>query len=254
MTHSTESSSSITAAPAAAAQAATHGGLARRDRPALLTGAVAGIAFLLAGFVSPPQGPDMTTATAEQIRSFLAGNTAALRIATVAGLIGVVAALMFIACLTRLVRTRLPESMLADTVLAGGILLTIVYWLTVTTTAMALLLPGLIGADVETVEDGVLRGWYALSGFTHFLGDLQMAPLALLLTAFCVAALRGRLLPRWLAVVGLVLAGCAAVGLVGVATQLSPLYPLWFVALFGWVLWVLATSIVFLLRWRRLGR
>lgn len=222
------------------------------DRPILLTSALAGIVYLLTVFLTPPDGPAVAVATAPQIRSYLAANAAALRIATAAGVLGLVAFLIFVTSLARLVRNRLPVSMLADVVLTAGILLAGLYLLTVATTSMTLLLPGLIDTDPSAVDDAVLRGWYGLTGFTHFLGDLQMAPLALLLTGFSIAALRGRLLPRWLGVTGLALAGCAVLGLVGIATAWSPLYPLWFIALFGWVLWTLLTSITFGLRWRRL--
>src|SRR5690242_12324443 len=235
---------------APAATVAPH----REDRPTLLTGAVAGVVLLLTAFVSGPDGPPVATGTPPEIRTFLADNAAALQIATAGGLLAVAALLVFVASLTRLIRNHLPRSVLADVVLGAGGLLTVLLFLTVATTSLTLLLPDLIGSDRASVDDDVLRGWYALSGFTHFLGDLQMAPLALLFGAFSIAALRARMVARWVAVVGAGLAACAVAGLAGILSTWSPLYVLWFVALFGWLVWTLLVSIAFLVRWHRLRR
>jgi hypothetical protein len=79
-----------------------------------------------------------------------------------------------------------------------------------------------------------------------------MAPIALVMLAFSVAALRGALLPRWLGRLGLAFGLSGAVGTVGVAVAWKPLAVPWFGGLFGWVLWTLLVGVALGLRLRRL--
>ncbi len=101
------------------------------------------------------------------------------------------------------------------------------------------------------MDDGILQGWYALNGFTHFMGDLALVPMVLLIAAFSLAALRGGLLPKWLAWVGLVITGAGVLGMVGILAEVSGLYAFWFAGLFGYFLWILAVSVTCLNRLRR---
>jgi len=71
------------------------------------------------------------------------------------------------------------------------------------------------------------------------------------LFAFSIAALKGGLLPRWLAWLGLVFACSGTLGIVGIATGVGLLYGFWFGGLFGFVLWILLVSAMFALRWWR---
>lgn len=83
------------------------------------------------------------------------------------------------------------------------------------------------------------------------LGDLAMVPMVMLVGAFSLAARRGRLLPRWLAVVGLVIAVAGALGMVGIVGEVADLYPCWIGAAIGYFLWILAVSVTCLHRLRR---
>ena len=126
-------------------------------------------------------------------------------------------------------------------------------WLMTTADAMTTLLPNLVGSDVKRVDDATLRGWYGLTGFTHFMGDLAVVPMIVVMASFSVAALRGGLLPKWLSWAGLVFSAAGALGIVGILAAVDALYAFWFVAMFGYWSWILAVAITFLIRRRRTG-
>lgn len=224
--------------------------------PAVGTGALiaAGLAGLLYGLSMSgtfPDGPSISTATATQIREHVTANGTAIRASAVMGMLAIAAALVFFAGLTRQVRDRLPGSLLADLTL-GAALLVLAYQLLVTTAeALTSLLPHLIGSDLASVDDATLRGWYGLTGFTHFLGDLAIIPMAVVLASFSLASLRGHLLPRWLSWAGVVVAAAGVLGSVGILLAVDALYPAWFVGLFGYWFWVLAVAVTSLVRVRR---
>ncbi len=224
------------------------------DGLAALVAAISGLLLLATSFVQPPDGPTVGSATAAQVRAFATDNDTALRAAATAGIIAFVLVVVFTAALARIVRARLPGSILASLVAAGGILVGMMLWLNTAATSMTVLLPDLIDTELARVDDTTVLSWYGLTGFTHFLGDLVMAPIALTMSAFSIAALAGGLLPRWLAWLGLAFAASGVVGTVGITTGSGVLYAFWFGGLFGWALWILLVSITEGLRWRRTRR
>jgi hypothetical protein len=219
-------------------------------RGAAITAAVAGPLILVISFAQPPEGPDVTTATAEQVRAWAASQATALRIGALGGMLALAALLVITAALTRVLRDALPGSLAAALFAGAGYLLAGSLFLTTTANAMPAVLPDLIGAQLTTVDDYVLRGWYGLTGFTHLLGDFQMAFIALLIGVFSLAALRTRVLPRWIAWLGVAVAVSAALGTAGVTLNSGPLYGFWFGGLFGWVLWYPVVGITLALRTR----
>lgn len=207
------------------------------NRGAAITAAVAGPLIIVASFLTPTDGPDVTTATADQIRAWAQSEATGQRVGALGGLLSLAALLVMTAALTRVVRDALPRSPLADLFAGAGYLLVGALFLTVTAGAVPVVLPDLIGADVATVDGDVLRGWYGINGYTHLLGDFQMTFIALLVGAFSVAALRARFVARWVGWAGLAVAVSAALGTVGVALNSGVLYGFWFGGLFGWILW-----------------
>ena len=226
--------------------------LPAQGRGALAAGGLAGLAYWFAGWASFPDGPQVTTASAQQIRDHLTTTGSAIQVAAVAGMVGVAAAVVFVAALVRQIRDRLPQSMLAEVVFGAGILFIAYQWLVVTAEALLRLVPKLLDSvDIAAVDDQTVRGWYALIGFTHFMGDLAVVPTVVLLTAFSLAAKRGRLLPGWLVWVGLTISAAGLIGMVGILGEADALYPFWFVGLIGYYMWTLAASVTFLVRLRR---
>ena len=227
--------------------------LGRRDRGALLAAAISGILYVLLGLVVPPDGPPVETASAAQIREFLAEHQSARRLGALVGAVAIPTVLVFTVSLARLVRSRLPDSMLPELITGGGILIAVLHWVLAATASMTLV-QVLDGTDLATVDDMTLRGWYGLSNLTHFLFDLGMAAIALVMIAFSIAALRVRLIPRWVCWLGLAFGICGALGTVGVAVAWKPLAVLWFGGLYGWMLWTLMVGLVLGLRWRQVRR
>ncbi len=219
---------------------------------ALATAGLAGLAYWATGFVTFPDGPTMATASAQQVRDHVARSGGAIQVAAIAGMVGLAAALIFFAALVRQVRDRLPGSLLAEVVLGAGVLIVAYQWLMVTAEAVPRLLPNLLDSvSLGAVNDRTVQGWYGLAGFTHFMGDLAMVPMIMVMAAFSLAARRGRLLPRWLIWVGLAIVASGAAGMVGILGEVAALYPFWFGGLFGYYPWILAVSVTSLVRLRR---
>jgi hypothetical protein len=221
------------------------------ERGTLLLAAASGLLLLATTFFQPPEGPKVGRATAAQIRTFAAEHSTGIRIGATAEVIAFVMVVVFTAALARLIRSRAPGSITAGLVAAGGVLIGVQLWLDTAATSMTLLLPDLIDTKLATTNDTTVLSWYGLTGFTHFLGDLLMAPVVLTMAAFSIAALRERLLPRWLAWLGVAFAASGALGTLGITTSFGLLYSFWFGGLFGWALWILLVSVTFGLRWIR---
>ena len=67
----------------------------------------AGLVYAVSTFGTFPDGPDLSTATAPQIRDHVAANSTTIRADALVGMIAVAAATVFFAALTRQVRDRL---------------------------------------------------------------------------------------------------------------------------------------------------
>lgn len=230
-------------------------GTAAVGRGALAAAGVAGLTYLVAGWVTFPDGPTMGTASADEIRAHISASAGPIQGATAAGVIALSAAIVFVPALVRQVRDRLPGSLLADVVLCSGLLVLAYQSLALTAEGLLRFLPNLLdGVDLAASNDPMVQTWYSLGGFTHFLGDLAIVPMVMLVGAFSLAARRGGLLPRWLVWVGPVIVAAGALGMVGIVGEVEALYPFWIGAAFGYFLWILATSVTFLIRLRSRSR
>ena len=221
----------------------------RDDRGALLAAAISGLFYFLGFFVPQVDGPPVETATAAQIRSFLADHDTGLRANATWGAIAIALVLVFTVSLARLIRGRSAGSPLADLVVAGGVLVAVWHWLVVAG-ASTTLVQTLDGTKLATVDDATLRGWYGLTNFTHIFADLGMVAMATVMAATSLAALRSGLFPRWLAWLGLIFAAGGALGTAGITIAWSPLSNVWFVGIFGWPLWTLMITVTCGLRLR----
>ena len=211
------------------------------DRGALLAATISGLLYVVGAFVPQVDGPPVETASADQIRAFLAAHDSELRILATTSAIAIPLVLVFTVSIARLIRTRTPSSALADLVVGGGVLVALWHWLVVAGTSMTLV-QTLDGTDLATVNDATLRGWYGLSNFTHFFADLGMAGIATVIAATSIAVLRTGLFARWQGWLGLVIAAGGALGTAGITSAWSPLSQVWFIGIFGWWLWVLIVA------------
>ena len=223
------------------------------QRGPLVITAVSGLALFVLAFAEPPEGPAIGRATAAQVREFVAAHEVALRIGATGGVLAVVALLVFTGGLAAVVRGVAPRSVLPGLVAAGGVAVALVQLLNTAALTVTGLLPGLVDTTLAEIDDATVVGWYELGGFTHVLGDFHMALIAVVVLAGSLAVVRYRILPRWIGWAGAGIGTAAAVGTVGVTLGVPALYPLWFVGLFGWLLWILAVGVACLARGRRGG-
>ena len=225
------------------------------DRSTLLVLATAAVVSFVAGFFfPPPDGPRVGQADAAEVRRWVETNSGALHVSATALLLAAVGFLVLAAGLSALVRRHVRGSMLSELLVGGTVVVVVLLILDTAAQTMSLLLPGLVDTDLAEVSDPVVVTWLAIGGFAHFLGDLQMAFVAVVLASGSLAALRLQLVNRWWCYLGFVLAACAALGTLGITLSVAALYPLWFVGIYGFYLSLLVLGGSATLAWRRLGR
>ena len=224
-----------------------------RDRGLLAVAAVSGLLYVALIFVPQVDGPSVETATAGQIRAFLKAHDTGIRMTATAGALSIPLVLVFSASLARMIRRRRDDTPLADVVVAAGVLVAMWHWVVVAASWMTLV-QVLDGHDLSNVNDATLVGWYGLSNFAHLFADLGMCGIATLIAATSIASLRTGLFPRWLGWLGLVIAAGGGVGTVGITLAWIPLADVWFVGIFGWVVWTFLVAATCGMRLARGGR
>ena len=222
-------------------------------RAPLLAAAISGAVYFLGAFLPQEDGPDVETATAAQIRTFLAAHDTGIRIGAAAGAVAIPLILVFTTSLARLIRAYLPGSQLADLVVGGGVLVAFWHWVVIAGGSTTLV-QRLDRYDLARVDNATLWGWYGLSNFTHLFADLGMAGIATVMAAASIAILQARFVARWLGWLGVAFAAGGAIGKIGVMAAVRGLADVWFVGIFGWWLWVLAVAVGCMVRLRRSRR
>jgi hypothetical protein len=210
------------------------GGIERRT--AAVTAAAAAVTFaagLLGVSVEPPD-----TITAATLRDLFADRETTFALSAVGGGVGAVALLVLVAGLCRLVRRRDPDAgMLPDVAALAAAVVAVdgLLW------AGVHLIP--VVKDTAAATDAEILGWWSFTGFAEAMGDLGTLPRGLLLVTVSLAALRPRVLPRWLAWFGVVIGTAALVSPVGLVTGWTPFGVLFMSGLFGFLVWPLAVAV-----------
>lgn len=203
------------------------------DRPRLGVVAVAAAITFLAGFVSTPDGLPLGSADPAAARAWWIANEMALHTAALGAVAAALGLLVVASGVSALVRRHDPTSMLPELVVVGSLGTAVILLLNLAAETVGLLLPPLIGTDLDRVDDGVVVGWLGAAGVSHLLGDLQVCFLAVAITSGSLAALRLRLVAHWLCYAGIAVGLCGGLGTLAVVLDLAALYPFWFVAAFG---------------------
>jgi hypothetical protein len=214
-----------------------------RSRTAMLVAAGSGLAGVLAGLVAGPEELDEGV-SGGAVRRYYEANQDAIGWLVVAESVSFAAMVLFVVAL----RASLPRSgdrsrMLPDLLVVSGALTAVWIWV-----QGSLDLVPLVMLD----DDGTLAPYDNQTLLTldlvlrlgETMGDLATVPRGLLVLAVSVLALQSRLLPRWLAWFGLVVAAASLVSVVGVGTGAVPFLVAFFVGLFGFPLWLLAVAVV----------
>jgi hypothetical protein len=228
--------------------------LSPSDRGTLLLVGIAAAAAFVGGWFPAPDSPRVGQAGAAEIRSWAEANSAALHTTATALTVVAICLVLVGAGPSSLARRHLPASTLPEIVLGSAVVVAVLLVLDVAAATTPLLLPGLVDTRLVDVSDAVVVGWSAVGGFTHLLGDLQLAFVSAGLAAGSLIALRLGLMTRWLCYGGLVVAGCAALGSLAITLSVPALYPLWFVGTFGLYVALLVLAVAALLARRRLGQ
>ncbi|MET8911348.1 hypothetical protein [Micromonospora sp. NPDC004551] len=192
-----------------------------------------------------PESPEVGRTDAAGIRAWAADAASTLQLNAFAGVLSVVALLVLTAALANLVRQAVPNSVLGGITLLGGGLLAAINTL-VTGFTLLWVLP-----DLATLDDATVQTWYATAHVGQMLGEVAVVAQSLLMGAFSLAALRGRIVARWLCWLGIVLAVTGLSSVAGVVVPSPVFQTTWLVGLYGWVLWPLLASITFAVRLRR---
>lgn len=215
-------------------------------RAGLGVAAGAAIALFVAMFGTwTPQPPEAGT-DAAGIRDWAGNSASTLQLNAFAGALAIVALIVLTSALAGLVRQAAPRSVLGGITLLGGGLLAAINTV-VTGFTLLWVLP-----DLAAVDDATVQAWYAAAHLGQMLGELAVLAQSLLMGAFSVAALRGRIVARWFCWLGIVLAVVGLSSGLGLVVP-SPVFDTaWLVGLYAWVLWPLLASITFAVaRWRR---
>jgi hypothetical protein len=185
-----------------------------------------------------PESPDVGHAGAAEIRAWASEAASTLQMNAFAGALGLVALIVLTGAMARLARQFLPESSLREVILLGGGLLVAINAVITGPTLLWVL------SDVSALDDTVVQTWYSLSWFGQMLGEISVVAQSVLLAAFSIAALRGKIISRWMSWLGIVLAATGLISIVGLIVPSTVFDTAWLAALYGWSLWLLLASIV----------
>ncbi|PZG20421.1 hypothetical protein C1J01_09375 [Nonomuraea aridisoli] len=212
---------------------------AEQDRSALGVASGAALALFVVMFGTwAPMSPDVGAADAAAVRAWVSESAATLRLNAFAGVLALVALIVLTGALSRLA----GASALREAVLLGGGLLVAINAVVTRHTLLWVL------SDVTALDDAVVSTWYSLSWLGQMLGELSVAAQSVLMGAFSIAALRAKVIGRWLGWLGIVL---AATGLVSVGGLLAPspfFDTAWPAGLYGWTLWLPVAGVALGLR------
>jgi hypothetical protein len=212
-----------------------------------------GLVVALAGLAAGPEELDEGVPGAA-VRRYYETNQDAIGWLVVAESVSFAAMILFVVGLRSLARgtgerARVP----ADLILVSGTLTAVWIWVQ----GSLDLVPVVMLDDDGTLspyDDQTLLALDLVARIGETMGDLATVPRGLLVLGVSLLALRSRLLPRWLAWFGLVIAAASLASIVGVGTGLTPFLVAFFVGLFGFPLWLLGVAVVLGVRALRPGR
>ncbi|KGN33970.1 hypothetical protein N802_08470 [Knoellia sinensis KCTC 19936] len=220
-----------TATSVSATEATPGTGIARR-RSLHRTGALAGLAWLVAAFgATTPEGPVTGNATVAEIRNYAAVNTGTLTVNALSGLIGVIALLTLVGVLAELVGSVRSRNLAARFVTLAGALAAVQMLFFASVYSAWVLQP------ITALSDSAVQTLFNVGLVADMLGTLTLVVTCSMVGLVSLIALRDRFLSRPVALLGLVIAGAEFVTIpllvMGSDAAQVPLH----VALFGWFFW-----------------
>jgi hypothetical protein len=199
------------------------------------------------GTMTPEGTPSPGDATAAQIRAFVADNDAIIRLNTLTALVSVGLFAFFVVGLAQLVGQARKDSPVPGVILICGAV----------ATAQTLLLVAAASIfafphEVEGLADSDIVNLFTLTAVTEWFAGLTLASVCMLLVgAFSYAALRGRIVARWVSWFGLTLAALEAVKVADIGLPGEVPSGTFLIVIFGWWLWPLFLGGALGVRWLR---
>ena len=222
------------------------------DKPARTTmgwTAVTGLLMFLVslGTMTPEDTPSPGDATADQIRAFVADNATTIRLNTLTALVCVGLFTFFAVGLAQLVGQARKDSPVPGVILICGAVATVQTLLLVAASAIFA-----FPHEVEGLADTDIVNLFTLTAVTEWFAGLTLACSCMILVgAFSYAALRSRIVARWVSWVGLALAAGGAAKVAELAVPSALPDGTFLFVIFGWWLWPLAIGGALGVRWLR---
>ena len=216
------------------------------ERTTMFSAGTAGLVFFAASLfdtaADPPEG-----ATPASLRRWYETHLGEIGLSVTAGAVSLAALLVLVTALVVLLREQRLYAVLA----AGAGLLTAVWiWMTA---AVAMIPIGM--ADdrrLDGVSDTAVLTIDQFSRLGETVGDLGAVPRGLFLLAVSLAGLRTRVLPRWLAWFGLLIAAASLICVAGPAWWITPFGVAAMIGLFGYLLWTGLAGVTLIVRASRM--
>ncbi len=199
------------------------------------------------GTFAPESSPDPGTATATAIRRFSAQNAGTIRLNLLAALLSVALLVFFVAGLAQQIREVRRDS-------AAPVVMVVMAGIVATETLFVAAVSSIFGRphDLTSVSDGALVGFYQTMAIAQWLYTLTvLAPCMVLVATYSWAALRNRLVARWVSLTGLAVAAAGGVTALGLALP-SHQFDTFLIPVFAWFLWPLAVGGAMSVRWWRI--
>jgi hypothetical protein len=214
-----------------------------KTRSVTLLAGAAGLTVVAAGLfdtaADPPEG-----ASAEVLRRWYETNLDAIGLSVTAAAIEVGAVIVFVAAFVHLLgRHTFPATLTA----ASGTMVAVWIWLH----GSIAMLPIVLADDrrqLDGVSDATILSLDQFGSLGETIGDLSAVPRGLFLLAVSAAALGGRLLPRWIAWFGVVIAAASLVCVIGPAWWIAPFGIASMIGLFGFLVWTALAAVTLTVR------
>ncbi|MEV6489380.1 hypothetical protein AB0M20_12235 [Actinoplanes sp. NPDC051633] len=214
-----------------------------KTRTATLLAGAAALTVVAAGLfdtaADPPDG-----ATAEVLRRWYETNLDTIGLSVTSAAIELGAVIVFVTALVHLMgRHTFPATL----TVASGTLVAVWIWLHGSTA----MLPIVLADDrrqLDGVSDATILTLGQFGSLGETIGDLSAVPRGLFLLAVSAAALSGRLLPRWIAWFGVVIAAASLVCVIGPAWWIAPFGIAAMIGLFGFLVWTALAGVTLTVR------
>jgi hypothetical protein len=211
--------------------------------------AVTGLLLFLVslGTWSAEGAPSPGHATAAQIRAFAADHDATIRLNTLSALVSVALFAFFVVGLAQLAGQARKNSPIPGVIVLCGAVAT-TQTLLIVASASIFAFPH----EVDGLADRNIVNLFTLTAVTEWFASLTLASVCMILVgAFSYAALRSRIVARWVSWVGFALAAAGAAQVAAIGTRAELPSGSFLFVIFGWWLWPLAIGGALGVRWLR---